>query len=125
MRALYVSQLNRLLERAVGDYAIIWPVNRFILGKHSQPQLDIGLLRPRDDFYKCLQPLPEDVTLVVKVAESSLRYNGEIKIPFYPRYDIPEAWLVNLTNNQMTISRRPTAGAYEDIFPHRIAKSAV
>jgi Uma2 family endonuclease len=82
------------------------------------------LLRPRDDFYKRLYPLPEDVILVVKVAESSLRYDREIKIPLYPRYDIPEACLIDLTNNQLTIFRRPTAGAYEDIFPHRIAKSA-
>jgi Uma2 family endonuclease len=124
MRALYVSQLSNSLERAVGDYAIVWIANRFILGDHSEPQPDIALLRPRDDFYKRLHPLPEDVMFVVKVVESSLRYDREIKIPLYPRYGIPKAWLVNLTNNQLTIFRRPTAGAYEDIFPHRIAKSA-
>src|SRR2546427_9573355 len=33
-------------------------------------------------------------SLVIEVAETSLAYDREIKIPLYARSDIPEVWLV-------------------------------
>jgi hypothetical protein len=40
------SQLSMLLEGAVGDRAIVWAQNPFVLGDHSEPRLDIALLCP-------------------------------------------------------------------------------
>lgn len=110
-----VSQLSRLLERAVGDHAIIWTQNPFILDDHSEPEPDIALLRPRADFYKSSHPRPEDVLLVIEVAESSLRYDQKVKAPLYARHGIPELWLVDVENHRLTIYRRPESGVYQDL----------
>lgn len=110
-----VSQLSRLLERAVGNHAIVWTQNPIILGEHSEPEPDIALLRPRHDFYKTSHPRPQDVRLIVEVAESPLRYDRDIKIPLYARHAIPEVWLVDLAANQLRLFRRPEGRAYQDV----------
>jgi len=118
-----VNQLSRLFERAIGEHAIVAAQNPFILGNHSEPQPDIALLKPRDDFYKHSHPQSRDVLLVVEVAESSLRYDREIKIPLYARHGIPEVWLVDLENNQLRVFSDPSEGAYRNLVTPTSLKS--
>lgn len=111
-----VLHLSTLLTRAAGERAIVSVQSPIVLGEHSEPEPNIALLQPRQDFYKSSHPRSEDVLLVVEVAESSLRYDREIKIPLYFRYGIPEVWLVDLANNQLIMFRRPEGGAYQELI---------
>ena len=52
-------------------------------------------------------PKPEDVLLVVEVADSSLAYDREVKLPLYCRAGIPEVWIVNLVDNWVEVYRDP------------------
>jgi Uma2 family endonuclease len=97
-----VSQLNALLERATGDAAIVWVQNPIALSDHTEPQPDLALLRPREDFYKTAHPGPGDVLLVIEVADTTLAYDRDIKLPLYARASIPEAWLVDLAARTLT-----------------------
>ena len=45
------------------------------LSQYSEPQPDLTLLRPREDFYRAHHPRAEDVLLIVEVAASSLRFD--------------------------------------------------
>ncbi|MCA1806169.1 MAG: Uma2 family endonuclease [Xanthomonadaceae bacterium] len=64
--AAAVKQLMRLLDRGVGDHAIVSVQDPIQLDDHTEPQPDLALLRPRTDYYKTA------------------------------RAGIPEAWLVDL-----------------------------
>ena len=110
-----VKRLLRLFDRAVGDAAIVSAQDPVILGPYSEPQPDIALLRPRDDFYASSHPRPEDVFLIVEVADTSLRYDREIKAPLYARHGIPEVWLVDLENKRLTTFRMPAGQDYQDV----------
>jgi len=110
-----VLQLSRVLIFAVGGRAYVSTQNPVLLGEHSEPQPDIALLRPRDDFYKSTHPRPDDVLLIVEVADASLRYDREIKIPLYARHGIPEVWLVDVENAQFSIFLTPGGQGYQDI----------
>jgi Uma2 family endonuclease len=59
----------------------------------------LALLRPRQDYYRNGHPGPADVLLLVEVADSSLAYDREVKLPRYARAAIPEIWLVDLADN--------------------------
>src|SRR5262245_40029466 len=50
-----------LFTRAVGDLAIVGAQTPIVLGAESEPQPDILLLKPRDDFYTRSHPTPGDV----------------------------------------------------------------
>jgi Uma2 family endonuclease len=96
-----------LFTRAVGDLAIVGAQTPIILGEESEPQPDIVLLKPRNNFYASSHPTPEDVLLLIEVADSSTRYDRSIKIPLYARYCIPEVWLIDLPHKRLEVYRHP------------------
>ena len=107
-----VMQLVRLLTMAVGDRAMVSPQNPLLLEPHSEPEPDVALLRPRADFYKNTLPRPRDVLLLIEVADSTLRYDRDIKIPLYARHGIPEVWLMDLARDAVECHRQPTPTGY-------------
>lgn len=82
------------------------------LDRYSEPQPDIALLHPREDFYATAHPGPADVLLIIEAADSTLRYDRDTKLPLYARYGIPEVWLVDLDNDRFMIHREPQATGY-------------
>jgi Uma2 family endonuclease len=107
-----VDRLNRLLQRQVKDAAIVRIQSPVRLGQHSEPQPDVSLLQPRADFYAGGHPEPEDVPLLVEVADSSLSYDRELKLPIYARAGIAEVWLVGLLPQTVEVFRAPSESGY-------------
>ena len=86
--------------------------NPIQLTDYTEPQPDIAVLRPREDFYAHALPLPADVLLVVEVAESSLEYDREEKIPRYAQTLIPEVWLIDVEQETITQYTQPDGTRY-------------
>jgi Uma2 family endonuclease len=110
-----VIYLATRLTYAIGDRAIVSTQNPIFLDEHSEPQPDIALLRPRSDFYRNAHPTVADVLLVVEVADSTLAYDTQIKLPLYARHHIPEVWLVDLVNQRLSVHRSPLASGFQDV----------
>ncbi|MBA2692732.1 MAG: Uma2 family endonuclease [Rubrobacter sp.] len=107
-----VSRLLNLFAGKVRDVAIVAVQNPVHLAGHSEPQPDIALLKPREDFYSEHHPKPEDVYLLVEVADTSLAHDRDVKVPLYARYGIPEYWIVDLSNREVLAYSRPEDGKY-------------
>ena len=107
-----VDQLAFALSSALNGRAHVRVHNPLRLDDHSEPQPDISVLRRRADFYKSGHPRPVDALLVVEVADTSLRYDRDDKIPLYARHGIPEVWLVDLKARRVVRYRNPQTGAY-------------
>ncbi|MFM8332583.1 MAG: Uma2 family endonuclease [Candidatus Methylumidiphilus sp.] len=115
-----VKRLNAIFTHHAGTKAIVSVQDPIRLGKNSEPQPDIALLRYREDFYRHAHPGPEDILLLVEVADSSLRFDQDIKLPLYARHGIPEVWIVDLGHQLVEVYRRPADGAYlEKHIPER------
>jgi len=110
-----VNLLDRRLQAVVGDHAIVSTQNPFVLDNHSEPQPDLALLRPRDDWYRQALPTTSDILLVIEVADSSLDYDRKEKIPRYAQHSIPEAWLVDVSASSLTIFADPTSVDYASV----------
>ncbi|MGQ0593934.1 MAG: Uma2 family endonuclease [Gammaproteobacteria bacterium] len=52
--------------------------------------------------------------LIVEVADTTLRYDREIKIPLYARHGIPEVWLTDVEGRTLTVFETPTDGRYRN-----------
>ena len=113
-----VSRLTELFFHTFGDVARVSPQNPIRLGEHSEPQPDVALLRPRS--YASGHPTPEDVLLLVEVAESSAEPYRRVKVPLYGRSGIPEVWLVDLEQETITTYHDPTPEGYRTA---RVARS--
>jgi Uma2 family endonuclease len=73
------------------------------------------LLKPREDFYDSVMPTPADVLLLVEVADSSLEYDRDTKVPLYAGAGIFEYWLVNLVDDLILVYRDPTPSGYRSV----------
>lgn len=87
--------------------------------QQSEPQPDVALLRYREDWYRTQLPTPEDVLLVVEVADSSLVYDRDVKIPLYAEAGIPEAWLVAFPSDSVFSYRNPSPTGYRKVREYR------
>jgi Uma2 family endonuclease len=101
---------------AVGDRGIISVGNPVWLNRHSEPQPDFAVLKPRDDYRKTL-PRPEDTMLAVEVANTGLDYDRKVKLALCARGGIPEVWIVNLVAEEVEVHRSPAADNYTSVTP--------
>ena len=110
-----LDRLTRLMIRAVGDDAIVSIQNPIRL-RDSEPEPDLVLKRPRDDFYASGKPGPADLLLVIEVADSTLDYDREVKGPLYAENGIAEYWIANLTDRTLEVHRQPRPdGTYAEV----------
>ncbi len=110
-----VNGLARALILAIGDRGVVAVQNPIRLDDFNEPQPDFSVLRPREDDYRRSIPRPEDVLLVIEIANSSLRYDRRVKLPLYARHGIPEVWIVDLAGRQVEVFRRPVDEAYTEV----------
>lgn len=117
--AACVKRLIRLLDRRVGERAIVAAQDPIQLGHSSEPQPDVALLKPRSDFYAAHHPGPADALLLVEVSDSRMAYDREVKLPLYARYGIPEVWLVDLEAQVVEVYRMPGPEGYREVRQYR------
>lgn len=107
-----VKKLNRKLGGLMAAQAIVSVQDPIHLNEYNEPEPDIALLKPREDFYAESHPTPADILLVIEVSDSTLEYDREIKKTLYAEAEINEFWIVNLRENTVEIYTSPKNGSY-------------
>ena len=107
-----VDDLTELLVSRLAGKAKVRIQNPIRLGRHTEPQPDLVVARLRSSHYTDRHPESDEVLLVIEVADSSLRYDREAKLPLYAKAGIPEAWLVDVTARTITVHTEPGADGY-------------
>lgn len=118
-----VDHLNDIFVPQVRGRAIVRIQSSIALGSNGEPEPDLVLLRYRADYYTESDEEPEDVLLVVEVAETSERYDRRTKAPLYARFGIPELWIVDLRRNRITRYLDPTPDGYASTRIYRRGES--
>lgn len=87
----------------------------------SEPEPDVTVVRGATLDYLDRHPNPEEVALVVEVAEATLKRDRSTKKRIYARAGIEVYWLVNLVNQQIEVYTQPAqSGKQPDYKQHRI-----
>ena len=111
-----VNWLNHRFVTGLGTRAVVHVQNPTIVDRRSEPQPDLMLLTPREDFYRTAHPTPDDALLVVEVAHTSLAHDRRRKLPLYARTGVSEVWIVNRRADAVDVFRGPSRGGYRDHF---------
>ena len=111
--AACVKRLNVLIGKIVGDSMLIGVQDPIRLDAYSAPEPDLVLLRPRADFYAAAHPSAADVLLAIEVADTSIDYDREVKLPLYAQAGLAEVWLIDLQKGRIEVFARPRSGAYQ------------
>lgn len=111
-----VNKLNKLLTRLVGDTGIISIQNPIRLNNYGEPQPDIAILSPRDDYYTSALATPDDVLLVIEIADSSVEYDRDQKLPRYAQANISEVWIIDVNKQVIEQYTQPIQGEYTQLY---------
>ena len=76
----------------------------------SEPEPDVAVVRGNPEQYERSHPGPEDVAMVVEVADASLDRDRSIKKQVYARAGIPVYWIVNLRERRIEVYTAPSVG---------------
>jgi Uma2 family endonuclease len=109
------NTLTRMLIQMVGDRGVVAVGNPVQLDDLSEPQPDFTVLKPRDDDYRRATPRPDEVLLLIEVANSSLAYDRNVKRSLYASHGIPEFWIVNLIAGEVEVCLAPEGAQYASV----------
>jgi len=107
-----VLRATQALVKLIGDLAIVGVQGSVRLDEYDEPQPDLYLLRPKDDFYASGHAGPADIFLIIEVADSSLEYDSTIKMNLYAETGVPEYWIANVRDDGLIAHSNPTKTGY-------------
>lgn len=115
LHAAIIDRISNFMMLALGNQIIVRSQSPVQISDLSMPEPDISVLKPSQDFYAQAHPLPEDIFLLIEVADSSYRYDKEIKLPVYAKAGISEYWIVNIEKKEIEAHREPHNEIYSKI----------
>ncbi len=83
------------------------------LGPHDEPEPDIALARTTRNYSR-ERPRPDEISLIIEVADSSLAFDLAEKRAKYARAGIAEYWVVDLQSNLFHVFRNPDSEGYDN-----------
>lgn len=110
-----VNKLNKLLGKQVGERGIISIQNPIRISVYGEPQPDIAILQPRADFYTEALATPDDILLLIEVADTTLEYDREHKLPLYAQAHIREVWIIDVHSQMIEQYTQPSQGIYTQV----------
>jgi Uma2 family endonuclease len=107
-----VNRLSDLLNGKCRDVALVAVQNPVQLSDLSLPQPDVALLRRDPRFYTSRYATPQDVYLLIEVADTTVDSDRRVKVPLYAGSGIAEVWLVDLEQEIIAAYRDPAPEGY-------------
>jgi len=110
--AWVVDALFKYFIKNLPDNILVRGQNPLRLSDFDEPEPDLVLA----DLTKIVgkrHPRANEVLLIVEVADASLRYDRDKKLPIYAEAEIPEVWIVNLPKNVVEVHNDPAVGIYQ------------
>ncbi|MEM8525643.1 MAG: Uma2 family endonuclease [Bacteroidota bacterium] len=108
----YVTILTNYIKEELGKLILVSVQNPVSLSKYSEPEPDIAVLKPRDDFYTDSHPIPSEIFFLIEVADTSVGYDYDIKLPMYAAAGILEVWVLDINEAQLTQHTQPDGNEY-------------
>ncbi|GFE70955.1 Uma2 family endonuclease [Chroococcus sp. FPU101] len=94
-------RLIKYLSSLLAGQAVLSCQDPISLSSNSEPEPDFTIAKLKDDDYLSGHPTPENIILVIEIADSTLTYDQKVKIPLYAESGIKHYWIFNLLDNQL------------------------
>ena len=107
------SLTAQFVDQRRGRYTVYPDSLSLRLGPRDEPEPDIALARAVR-HYSRERPRPDEIAVIVEVADSSLAFDLGEKLAKYASASIPEYWVVDLQANVFHVFRDPRDSDYRD-----------
>lgn len=107
LHASTVYRAAHALEQLLGNTTCVRCQLPIALTNKSEPEPDIAVCVLVPDRYQSAHPTPDQVLLIIEVAEASLSHDRTRKSRSYAAARIPEYWIVNLVDREVEVLTDP------------------
>jgi Uma2 family endonuclease len=104
LHAALVRLLGKILT-AASEQAEVFTDRPVNLGERSQPSPDVCVVRGEVRDYLSRHPRPEDLLLVVEVADSSLAFDLGTKATVYAQAGVPLYWVLDVQGRTLRVHK--------------------
>lgn len=84
----------------------------------NEPEPDLIVLREEFKNFRSANPRPEDLALVIEVADTTLAFDLSVKRGLYARAGIAEYWVLDLAGRRLIVHRQVQGGRYESVVAY-------
>ncbi len=112
LHASTTQRTARYLDRPLGDRAYVRMQLPVTLKPRSEPEPNIAVVRFDPKEYADHHPTPNEIFLIIEVADRTLREDRNEKAPLYARAGIPEYWVLDVNTRQLYVFREPRNEGY-------------
>lgn len=84
------------------------------LRPNSEPEPDIAVVRIDSRSYFDNHPIPDDIFLLIEVADTTLTTDRKRKSVIYAQAEISEYWVLDIQNRQVYAFRELREGCYQE-----------
>lgn len=109
----FCKRLEKVLEHRLGDQILVRLQDPVQLDPLSEPEPDIAIVQPRDDFYIAAHPTPDEVYWLIEIADTTLKRDLGLKAGLYAAAGIKDYWVLNLATQQLHVFRDPQPDGYQ------------
>ncbi len=109
-----IRLLQIVLSNCLGDRALVQAQLPIKLHNYSEPEPDIAVVKNDVLLYLQHHPQPDEIYLLVEVADTTLKTDCSLKANEYAQAAIADYWVVDLNNRQLLVFRQPTATGYQN-----------
>jgi|ERR1044071_892076 Uma2 family endonuclease len=117
--ATSTDRAARHFIRLLGDRVIVRNQNPIRLNDYSEPGPDLVLAALEEFEYANRHPQPEDIYLVLEVADTTLAYDRHHKGSSYAAAGIAQYLILNVSEMEIEDYREPSADGYRRKQTHR------
>ena len=100
------KRIEKRLERRLGEQILVRLQDPIHLDDYSEPEPDIAVVYPRDDFYSDHHPAPNEVYLIIEVSDTTLQRDLTVKTTLYAAAGITDYWVVDVASQQSHLFRQ-------------------
>ncbi|MCJ8278911.1 MAG: Uma2 family endonuclease [Rivularia sp. ALOHA_DT_140] len=108
-----VGRINYLFQDLLENRAWISIKNPIQLDNYSEPEADIVVVKIDSLDYADHHPTPDEVYLVIEVADTTFKKDCEIKGKAYAAVGIIDYWVLDIINRQLHVFREPDENGYK------------
>lgn len=106
------TSADDVFRERLGNRAIVRIQEPVHIDDRSEPEPDVVLARPLKNKYSDHHPVPDEILLILEIADTSLRYDREVKSLLFAQAGIIQYCILNLNSKELEDYRNPDPEGY-------------
>lgn len=108
----YLKRWRSPPQASLAEVALVRVQDPIQLSQYSEPEPDIAVVRIDARKYINHHPAPNEIFLLIEVADTTLDTDRKQKAPLYANGGIADYWILDVNQRQVFVFREPVLEGY-------------